>query len=614
MPLMDFTTPFTGGPTFYTGTGSTNLVPSLYPVALNGRPYLLDLESNQFIHQFEPRVRDSSDNSTAPGESAINPQGFWRRGQKSWHLGAGQYYADDAESQDFRFYKSKGVDVWTKGQLSLLNTTKVSLSSAATEQHMIVNDGYVVVSLNGDLKYSADPFASSPTWTDVTGEPVATCKSLATNGTTIYAGFTGEGVRTVDTTTTPWSVAAAKFVNSSDTYYMLGFAKQYMFGSHDHKLRSISSGGSPADVITPGDTAFRWVGVATGQNAVYAAGYAGKKSLIYKITIKADGTLDAGVVALELPTGEIVTTISGYLGFVLLGTNRGVRFCSTDASSNLVAGLLIPTTGDVKKFSSNDRFAYFTWSNYDGVSGGLGRLDLSRFTSANTPAYATDLMYDSTADVTNVIIFNSKPVFIVSGVGVIAEDTASLVASGSIETGTYTWDIPDKKFVPRFDIRSPGLSGTVELFTSYDRSSFVSASVWSTPNQTQHVYPTSEQTLTEAAYRLVLTRSATVTSGPTVTRWMARAWASPPRSQIITVPVLLHQHLSVEGQDLYLDVETELELLRSLVENPGIVSYQERERVYSVIVEDVEFRTVDSSWPRYLWEGTAIITMRTVAE
>ena len=249
---------------------------------------------------------------------------------------------------------------------------------------------------------------------------------------------------------------------------MLGFAKNYMFGAHDHDLHLIDASGGKALVIEPDDTAFRFVGVATGQNAVYAAGFSGKKSLIYKITIKADGTLDKGVVALELPTGELVTAISGYLGFILVGTNKGVRYCSTDANSNLVAGQLIPTSGAVQKFASNGRFSYFTWSNYDGVSTGLGALDLSVFTASTTPAFATDLMRTSTADVTNVVIFDdpvtpyaTKKVFTISGVGVIAEDTDNLVASGEIETGTWRWGIPDRKFIAKIDTRSTPLVGSI---------------------------------------------------------------------------------------------------------------------------------------------------------
>ena len=73
--LTDFTFPFRGGTAFYTGTGATELVPYTFPVAINGRPYLIDTKSGDFGRQFDARVRDSVDQSTEPGESAINPQG-----------------------------------------------------------------------------------------------------------------------------------------------------------------------------------------------------------------------------------------------------------------------------------------------------------------------------------------------------------------------------------------------------------------------------------------------------------------------------------------------------------------------------------------------------------
>jgi hypothetical protein len=613
MAVAAFTLPFRNTSAFYTGTGQTSLVPSLYPVAINGRPYMIDQKSGEFQRGYEPRVRDSQDISTAPGEAAINPGGLWRRGHDSWHLGAGQQYADVAESQDYRFYKSKGIDPWTKGQISLLNKTKLSLSSAATSSHMLVQDGRVYVSLNGDVKFSTDPFASSPTWTDCTGEPGGTCAAMATDGYKIYLAFPSDGVRQIVPNTSPSVISTSKFVNSTDSYYMLGFAKQFMFGAHDHKLRSINSGGSPADVVVPADAEFRWVGVATGQNAAYAAGYSGKKSLVYKVTIKADGTLDSGVVALELPTSEVVTAISGYLGFILLGTSKGVRFCSTDSNSNLVAGPLIPTSGSVYKFSSDDRFSYFTWTNYDGVSGGLGRLDLSTFTGTNTPAYATDLMYDSTADVKNVVIYNDKAVFTVSGVGVVAEDTSSLVASGNIEMGTYRWGIPDRKFVARVDVRAEPLTGSVTAYLANDHSDYDDLGTWSQAADTENTYTGTDTKTIEADFKLVLTRSATVTSGPIVTRWMARAYAAPFRSQTFSVPVLLHSKIKLRnGKEVYLDVQEEQDALDELLASPRIILLQIGTATHSVIVEDIRWIPFDTHGNKWEWDGTAVVIMRSV--
>jgi len=611
--LHRFTDSFRPAPSFFTGTGTSYSVPDIFPIAINGRPYLVDFKSGQFARGFEPRVRDSVDQSTSPGEAAINPQGLWRRGETSWHYGAGQKYADTAEAQDYRFFSSKGVNPWTKGQLTLLNKTKVSLSSAATTAHSVVQDGRVYFSLGADIKYSTDPYASSPTWTDCTGEPGGICAAMATDGNDIYLAFPSDGIRKIDTTAAPGTISGTRFVTGTNSYYMLGFAKGYMFAAHDQNLRQIAGAGTSTDRILIDDPDFRWVGVATGQNAVYAAGYAGKKSLIYKITIKADGTLDSGVVALELPTGEVVTAISGYLGFILIGTDKGVRFASTDSNSNLVAGQIIPTSGEVTKFTSEGRFSYFTWTNYDGVSGGLGRLDLGTLTSANTPAYATDLMYDSTATVNGLVTFDNKRCFWISGIGIIAEDSANLVESGEIVTGTYRWGIPDRKFVAKFDIRTTPLNGTVTPSISLDSSDYVTMGAHNNSLTTESVATAPQTKFIEAKFKLVLARGS-ATTGPTLTRWMARAYASPARSQVFRVPLLMHHHLRVKDVEYYQDVELELQNLRDLVTNPRVVNYQENTETFSVVLEDLEFQILDGYQTNWDLEGTCIITMRSVQD
>jgi hypothetical protein len=611
--LLKFTDGFRPAPRFFTGTGTTQLVPDIFPIAINGRPYLIDQKSGQFTRGYEPRVRDSVDQSTAPGEAAINPQGLWRRGEVSWHYGAGQKYADTAEAQDYRFFSSKGINPWTKGQATLHNATKLSLASAATTAHIVTQGGRVYASLGADVKFSTNPYATSPTWSDCTGEPGGICAAVATDGSRIYLAFPNDGVRIIDPATSVSAISGTKFVNSSDNYYMLGFAKNYMFGSHNHILNTISSGGSKSAHITPDDSQFRWIGVATGQNAVYAAGYAGQKSLIYKITIKADGTLDAGVVALELPTGEIVSAISGYLGFVLIGTNKGVRFASTDSNSNLVAGQIIPTTSSVTKFTSEGRYSYFTWANYDGISGGLGRLDLGTLTTNNTPAYATDLMYSSTANIDGLITFDSKRCFWVSGVGIVAEDVNNLVTSGEIVTGTYRWGIPDRKFVAKFDTRTTPLVGTVTPSISLDSGAYLALPSHENADTTEHVATGPQTKFIEAKFKLALTRG-TATEGPTLTRWMARAYASPARSQVFRVPLLIHHHLRVKDVEYYFDVETELNYLRDLVNNPRVINYQENNESYSVIVEDMQFNIVDALESNWDLEGTCIVTMRSVQD
>jgi hypothetical protein len=617
--LLQFTDSFYPSPRFFTGTGTTQLVPDIFPIAINGRPYLVDEKSGQFSRGFEPRVRDSVDQSTSPGEAAINPQGLWRRGETSWHYGAGQKYADTAEAQDYRFSSSKGVNPWVKGQATLLNAVKESLNSSNTNLLIATTDTRVYVVDGQTLKYTTDPFASSPTWTSVTtGLPSGlTPRDMASDGTNIYLTYAG-----TSSSYGLWKYTAAN-VASNVAYghqlYYVDFVKGNLMVSGDAAdgyatdLYYNPSGNIGGDDYAHPIATWNWIGFAAGQNAIYAAGYAGTRGAIYKITITAAGVLDQPVVALELPSGEIPLTVFGYLGGVLIGTNKGVRYATPDSAANLTAGALIPTSGNVVSFTAEDKYVWFSWSNYDGVSSGLGRLDLSTFIAANTPAHATDLMHTSTSNVLATATFSNKRLFSVSGDGVYVEDTANLVASAEIISGTYRWGIPDRKFVAKFDIRTTPLLGTVTPSISLDSGSYLELPSHQSQNSTEHVATGPQTKFIEATFKLVLER-VTATTGPTVTRWMARAYASPARSQVFRVPILMHHHLKVKDVEYYFDVETELNYLRDLVTNPRVINYQENTESYSVIVEDLQFNIIDALESNWDLEGTCIITMRSVQD
>ena len=612
---------FTDTPSFFSGTGTSTLVPEVFPVAINGRPYMVDVKSQQFTRQFDQRVRDSQDNSTAPGEAAINPQGLWRRGQNSWHFGAGQQYADVAASQDFRFYKSKGINPWDKGELKLLNATVLRTQStfSGTNLKLLEVNGYVYVADGQTLKYTTNPFAATPTWTSVTtGAPTATINDIATDGKQIYVAYASTGVHM---TTIGGSTLTDHYATSGGTfnYTALGFAKGFILGfhpdtsnSHIHIIPYAASTSHGSATATLRDPNFVCAGFAGGQNHIYVAGRSSDTGLVYRLGIKDNGTVDVAIVALELPVGEYPTSIYGYLGGILIGTNKGVRYATADNNGNLIAGALIPTTGDVNGFTAEDRFVWFGWSNYDGTSG-LGRLDLSVFTAPNTPAFATDLMYGSTNAVKSVVSLNGKRVFSISGVGVIVEDTANLVTSGEFETGIYQWGIPDDKFAPRVDVRCEPLQGTISAAVAVENQGYVSIGEFNLQNQTRHTYIAPENKFIEAGYKFTIARSGT-NIGPRFTRWMSRAYAAPARSRIISVPILLHERFNINNKDYYFDVALERDLIEELTASPRIVTYQEKDDTFSVIIEDARWQPVLVSGTDWLWEGTMTVIMRTITE
>jgi len=614
--LIDFTTSYRGGPTFYSGTGSTQLVPYVFPVALNGRAYQLDVKSGAFSRQFDDRTRSSVDQSTEPGEAAINTQGLWRRSQSSWHYGAGQSYSDTADAEQYRFRASKGVNVWTRGKCSLLPDTAVAYSTSNTNLHMATASNRIYGTDGQTVRFTTD----FSTFTTVTSTNASNLYSITSDGYNVFFSYADGNIDQTDA----GSSAASNYITGIEAGvldYVRGRLMVAGQGAEKHKIWNIrtapgSSANNPSALYTHPNTDFNWVGFAGGQNQIYCAGHAGNKSLIYKTAIKADGTaLDIPTVAGELPLGEIVQAIDAYLGFIVIGLQNGLRFCSSDSDGNLVIGPLIETGSAVTAFTSIGKFIYFAWANYDSTSTGIGRMDISTQISTNQPVYASDLMATGQGAIVDIHEFAGAPVFTVSGLGAYRQHATNLVESGYLQSGVYRWGVPDSKFIPKWDLRTEPLKGTVAVAVSADSGSSRDVGTQTTLGSLESTFNGYEDRVFEAETKLTLNRSSTnATEGPTVTRWMARAYAAPLRSQLFSVPLLLHHRMNVRGKEYFFDVDDELARLRDLVENPRVVSYQENFESFSVVVEDVRWQPSDAgrSHNEWDWDGTCTVIMRSV--
>ena len=613
--LNDFTAAFFPATAFYSGTGSSELVPDIYPVAINGRPYMLDMASNEFSRVFDARVRDSVDQSSEPGEASLNPQGLWRRSQSSWHYGAGQQYADTAEAEAFRFNTSKGIDPWTRGRISLLPDTSQVLSSANSNLFLTTADTRVYLSDGQNIKFTTD----LSTFTTVTGTAASNIHSLASDGYHVFYSYSNGDIDQTDAG-----------IGSSSAYITgieagkIGYVKgRLMVGGQaadKHRLWNIttiagSSANNPSPLFSHPNTNFEWVGFAAGQNQIYCAGFAGNKSFVYKTAVKADGTsLDIPTVAAELPLGEIITAIHGYLGFVVIGLEDGLRFCSADDAGNLVVGPKIVLSGQVDEFAGIGRFIYFSYKNFDATSTGVGRLDISVFISTNQPAFASDLMVTGQGAIPDVHEFNNQPIFTVAGLGLYKQHATNLVSSGYLESGIFRWGVPDPKIVAKLDIRCLPLDGSVTVAISNDGGAYHSFNTFSTSDAKEATVEGLEDKTFEAEIKVTLNRNAAGTAGPIVTRFMARAFIAALRSQIFTVPLLMHHKLQVLGREYYQDVDEEMSLLRDLVDTPRVVTYQENQETFPVVVENVQFRIRQLNYAHQEndLEGTAIVVMRSI--
>lgn len=606
---MSFSAGFAAG--FYTdgltGTsaGTTTLVPDPYPVAIAGHPYLLDdKQFGLFKHETIPTLRPYFITADTLGEKNINPESLWRASQNTWHKGAGQRHLDRTDSDPSKFWQSKGVNVWTKWQLSLLPDTTQARASANTNLRMAVAGTYLYVTDGNTLAYTTN----LTSFTTVTGTPAASAGAVCSDGNTVYIAYAGNAVYS----TTRGAATAAAFATGTNTITALAYVKGRLMAGEGRSIFNITaSGAMPAALFQHPNTDFTWVGFAEGTGFIYAAGYSGDKSLIYRITIQPDATaLAAPTQCGQLPDGEIVRSVSSYLGFILLGTDKGVRLASPTSNGDLNVGALIATNG-CRAFEGQDRFVWFGYDNYDTTSTGLGRLDLTELDSqTGAPAYASDLMTTGQGQVVDIATFLNKRVYTVAGLGFYTE-SANLVASGTLDSGLITYDLPDDKIALYLNVKHlTPLVGAHTAYLSADGGTFVAVGTHdSATTVAEEPFTIGELRAETFEVRQQLNRGTDTTTGPTITRHTLEANPAVDSGTFITVPVLL-----VEEEDTgnTRDPAGELAFLKALRAASNRSTYQQAAQSYAITVEDVQFLPSHLTRDRSAYNGTAVVKMKTV--
>lgn len=608
---------------YYTGGGVSNEVPGLYPIAIDGHPYLIDMKpdirSQRFERQSIPLLRNQADTANLPGEQSINPEDLWRRAQETWHHGAGQIHMDRKDSDDARFRSSKGLDTWTKWNLTLLNDAQVKRTTSATTPYLMVAGARLYLADTNTTKYTAT-VTTSDDFASVTGTPASAITGIASDGVNVWISYGANGVYH---TTTALTVATQRVTDaaSGPIAYVKG---RLMLADanvlYNLVLNSVATTGATTKLLlstggvalyTHPNANFTWVGFAEGPGNIYMAGYSGDKSLVYRTVIRADGTgLDIPVVAGELPDGEIVRSIQGYLGFLLVGTDRGVRFGTIDGNGNITFGALILTGGSVRCFEPQDRFVWFGWPKYDATSSGLGRVDLSVFTSPLTPAYASDMMITSQADTWNVVTFGGVRVFSVVGLGVYVETTTK-ISTGTLDTGYITYGIHDNKIPMYVDVRTTPLVGTVSVSVANNTGTFTVTGTNALAGSTVTTLPGGQVQSSRLELRITLT--GVTTSSPTVQRIALRSYPAAPTGEIFSVPLLIHERDEIGDIVRTRDVVGEVEHIRSIVNDHRLVIYQEGQLSYSVFIDDYEWYPGHLTMDGHYWNGVMVVKLKSLA-
>ena len=395
-----------------------------YDVAIGGLPFFFAIsDSRPYLRQTAPYKKEQFDNGAEPGEQSLT--GWWIRSQSSFHSGSGIKFYDPSagETVAHRFTDSKGVNVWTKGQVTLLKDT----SQAHVTTHPVdTTNGRSLQQLrsiqwggtNGVLLhdgYDVDKIDSTGTEThyiDYNAGSDDKVYAICDDGTSAYwvtndTGPSGKlevnkKVLTADSSTaaTPMFTAAGITVTNA----VMEFVKDRIVMAANNKIYEFSSSASslPTAVYTHSDTDIVFTSITASGPAIYISGYSGIQSYIFKFTLNTSGvmpTLTTAITAAEMPVGEKIHKIYYYLGYMMIGTNKGIRAAVvSDQDGSINYGpLIVETTQPCYDFAARDRFVWCATSV--GGEPGVIRIDLGNEIETLRFAYANDIYYTGVSGV-----------------------------------------------------------------------------------------------------------------------------------------------------------------------------------------------------------------------
>jgi hypothetical protein len=635
----------------YTATGEA------YDVAINGQPFFLMSSDESPYRRVTAQYRKQQyDQTREAGEQSLT--GWWFRSQSSFHLGQGIKFFEPAQDEGLRFQytESKGVDVWTKGQATLIldvdatHVTTADLNTNLRPQQFLrsiqwkqlaytgattYNEFYGCLMLDG---YDIDKIYPTITATvsnkaltsnvatlttsaahglavgmeivvagvDATFNGTYTIASVPTSTTFTYAKTASNVTSTPSTGTVTSNVQHFVDYNAGtdDKVYaycddgvycywvtnvtsggvtkftmykklltdysgvsptmmfdttaitvtnaVMEFTKERIVACINNKVYEISTTATalPTAVYTHPVDDFTYTSITSSGAAIYVTGFSGTQSNIQKFTLTSAGampTLTSAITAAEMPSGERIYKIAYYLGYMLIGTTKGIRVAAVSDDGSLAYGPLIwENNQPVYDFAFRDKFAWAATGVEDEP--GTIRIDLSTQISPLVFPYAYDT-YAATGDTTREttacafingtdrLAFTTN--YKVTNGSVYIESESRLVSSGYLQTGYVRYNTLENKIFKLLQARVDTTNGGFSM-KSID-SGGVENNLGSFA-QNQDVpevtiaYPTLPQEY--LGFKFTLNRSTTDTSkGALFTGYQLKSLPAVERQRLIQYPL-----------------------------------------------------------------------------
>lgn len=625
-----------------------------YDISIGGQPFFLNNNDESPYRRVTAQYRKQQiDQTREPGEQTLT--GWWLRSQSSFHLGQGVKFFEPAQDESLRFQYtySKGCDIWTKGQVTLLPdtfTTHYTTGQLQTNKRpfqiartirwnntdgVLLWDQYDVdkIAVNGTLTHFIDYNAG-------VDYPVY---AICDDGTYAYwvTNNTATGkLQVLKKLLTDTSSTAGTSMFTHPTLVVsnavMEYTKERIIMCVNNAVYEFSTSATslPSAVYTHSDTDHVFTSITSSGAAIYVAGYGGIQSNVYKFTLTSNGsmpTLTSAITAAELPVGETIYKIYYYLGYMAIGTSFGLRIAAvSDTDGSISYGpLLFESEQPVYDVAGYDKYLWAT-TNVDG-NPGVTRVDLGQQIGSNLVfAYAWDL-YDpsltgfnttscSFAGNTNQLIFCTRNNGTTNG-SIYIQHATNVIESGILHTGYVRYNTLENKIfkyvVPRFDTTDGGL-----IIKSVDQFGFEyglgTYPQGSEIGQVGISYPVGAQQY--LGFEFEMSRSTTdATKGPTFTGYQLKVLPAIPRQRLIQFPCSLYDSESDKfgnkaGYDgSAYDRLKQLETIESNGDTIKIEDFRTNES-FTGIIEEIDFINKTPTDKRYAgYGGLMLVTIRTIS-
>jgi hypothetical protein len=617
------------GATNYSATGEA------YDVGIGGLPFFIGATDESPYRRVTAQYRKQQiDQTREPGEQTLT--GWWVRSQSSFHFGAGIKYFEPSQEESLRFQytESKGIDIWTRGQATLLNDTASFYAGAAEGQLIGVNDG------TNDCIFITDGTALKKITTGGTvttisqaGTP-STILSLATDGSNYYF-VNGTKVHKGSVGATP---ADSEIYNApTTTRSTIRYVKQRLLMAKENVLYELdvnatASAALPTALYTHPNPNWVWSSIAEGPQAIYVSGYDpnGTSSAVYKITLDPAvpntlgfPTLSTPTVIVDLPKGERINDFDVYLGvYAILATSAGFRVGVADGNGDIQYGPLLFTDSPCNAIAFKDSYAYIA-TKVDGEAG-LVRCDLSTTVLASSLFFpwAWDLIATGTSVTANQVAFfgNSDRLAFTTGNNTWAESTTSLVPTGYLRTGYIRYSTLETKIFKLLQARIETANGGLTIDSIDANNTYYRIGTFAQESTVPEInvnYPRQAQEY--LGFEFTMSRSSTDASkGPLFTGYQLKSLPAVPRQRLIQYPLMCFDHESdhfgVESgyEGSAYERMSQLEQIENVGDTIRVEDFRTGES-YIGIIEEMDFRNSTPSDKRFSgYGGLLLVTIRTV--